>query len=175
MCLVWSRKKLYNYHPGYVVFQPTVPFWPISHVQAAITKRCFKTSLLELVGTASYCLLEVVESPSPIWLRKSFPENSKLKQACFHEKCLFWRPHILQRKRFTKKVPCFALSHVLVDYKWAQWTVPWHLPFVVLGGGEWDEVQGPNTNSCEWRTPLYRWFPSSSEQLLSWPFVPLRW
>lgn len=142
-----------------MVFQPTVPFWPISHVQAAITKRCFKTSLLELVGTVSYCLLEVVKSPSPIWLRKPFPENSKLKQACFHEKCLFWGPNILQRKRFTKKVPCFALSYVLVDYKWAQWTVPWHLPFVVLGGGEWDEVQGPSTNLM--------WMENSSLQVVS--------
>lgn len=88
-CLGWSREKLYNYHPGYVIFQPTVPLWPMSHVQAAIKKRCFKTNLLELVGTVIHCLLEVVKNLSPIGLRKPFSENSELKQACFHEKCHF--------------------------------------------------------------------------------------
>ena len=135
---------------------------PISHVQAGITKRCFKTNLLELVGTASYCLLELVKSPPPIWLGKPFSENSELKQACFHEKCPFWGPNILQRKRFTEKVPCFALSCTPVDYKWAQWTVPLHLPFLVFRGDKWEGVQRLGTN--------FVWMESSPLPAASWLF-----
>lgn len=142
-----------------MVLKPTMPLWPISHVQAAIMKTCLKTSLLELVGTASYFLLEVVKNPPPIWLGKPFPENPELKQECFHEKWPFWGPSILQRKQFTEKVPCFALSHIPVDYKWAQWTMPLHLPLLVFGGDKWEEAQRPNTNLM--------WMESSFLQVVS--------